>query len=100
MGEADVVWEGGHGYYDGEIKVQGGVLPGGALAAQRRRQHMKKTEKKRLDSVCRALSYIISTFVAYTISRLIKCCLDGATYGLYYGNNGDFCLGQDGCTSH
>lgn len=46
-----------HGHYDREIKVKGVVLPDGALAGQKRRQHMKEREKKRLDSVCRASSH-------------------------------------------
>lgn len=41
-----------------EIKVKGVVLPGRALAGQKRRQHMKEKEKKTLDSVCQALSHI------------------------------------------
>lgn len=36
----------------GEIKVKGVVLPVRALAGQKRRQHMKGREKKRLDTVC------------------------------------------------
>lgn len=57
VGWAFVVWEEDHGHYDGEIKVKGVVLPGRALAGQKR-QHMKEKEKKRLDTVCQALSHI------------------------------------------
>lgn len=52
-----MVWEEDHGHYDREIKVKGVVLPGRALAGQKR-QHMKEKEKKRLDTVCQALSHI------------------------------------------
>lgn len=57
-GIADVVWERDHGHYDREIKVKGVVLPVRALAEQKRRQHMKEREKKRLDTVCQAVSHI------------------------------------------
>lgn len=50
--------EKGHGHYDGDIKVKGVVLPGRALAGQKRRQHMKERKKKALDTVCKALSHI------------------------------------------
>lgn len=56
-GLADVVWEKDYGHHD-EERIKGVVLPGRALAGQKRRQHMKEREKKRLDTVCRALSHI------------------------------------------
>ncbi len=44
-GLADVVWEKDHGHCNREIKVKGVVLPGRALAGQKRRQHLKEKEK-------------------------------------------------------
>lgn len=60
VGLADVVWEKDCGHYDRDIKVKGVVLPGRALAGQKRRQHMKEREKKALDTVCQALSHILA----------------------------------------
>ena len=68
-------------HYNREIKVKGVVLPGRALAGQKRRQHMKEKDKKTLDTVCRAH---ISTF-EYTITALIRCCLDGGSSGFLWG---------------
>lgn len=52
-----MVWEEDHDHCDTEIKVKGVVLPGRALAGQKR-QHMKERKKKRLDSVCQAFCHI------------------------------------------
>lgn len=61
-GLANVVWLKDHGHYEREIKVKGVVLPGRALAGQKRRQHMKEKENIRhclqsFKHICRVYSH-------------------------------------------